>query len=144
MGIEGMRLVEDEHLPSRIISSPLVVELVGLPDRAGIEHVGAGKCVLFRQFMVDFDREVILRGDLLTRKGKNPRIPCSQRRAVWQRVKSVHKAENIRIHRDLPGGEIAGPRIRRGHAVHLRRTQRRAQALVITKNECAVFLNRPS
>src|SRR6266496_4364977 len=91
MGIEGMRLVEDEHLPSRIISSPLVVELVGLPDRAGIEHVGAGKCVLFRQFMVDFDREVILRGDLLTRKGKNPRIPCSQRRAVWQRVKAFTK-----------------------------------------------------
>src|SRR5437016_7860646 len=118
MGIEGMRLVEDEHLPSRIISSPLVVELVGLPDRAGIEHVGAGKCVLFRQFMVDFDREVILRGDLLTRKGKNPRIPCSQRRAVWQRVKSVHKAENIRINRDLPGGEVADPRRSRRSEEH--------------------------
>src|SRR5256885_17161651 len=109
MGIEGMRLVEGEHLPSRIISSPLVVELVGLPDRAGIEHVGAGECVLFRQLMVDFDREVILRGDLLTRKGKNPRIPCSQRRGVWQRVKTLHKPENTRNNPELTGGAGTRP-----------------------------------
>src|SRR5258706_2026131 len=139
-----MRLVKDERLPSRIISSPFVVEFVGLPDRTRIEHVRAGKCILFRQFMVDLDGEVILWGDLLTRKAENPSVPFSQRWAVGQRIKSIHKTEDIRIHRDLPRGEVASPSVRRRHGIHLRRTQGRAQALVITANEGTIFLDRPS
>src|SRR6266404_3484166 len=86
-----VRLVEGKHLTPRIISSPLVVEFVGLPDRSAIEHVGAGDCVLFRQFMIDFGREVILGSDLLTRKDENPGIPPDQQWAVRQRIKSIHK-----------------------------------------------------
>src|SRR6267142_5753366 len=110
-----MRLVKDERLSSRIISTPFVVEFVGLPDRTRIEHVGARKCILFRQFMVDFDGEVILWGDLLTRKAVNSSIAVSQRWSVWQGIKSIHKTEDIRIHRNLPRGEVASPSIRRGH-----------------------------
>src|SRR5947209_7393657 len=111
-GIEGVRFVNGEHLPPRIISSPLVVEFVGLPDRPGIEHVGTGNCVLFRRFVVDFNREVILGRDLLTRKSKNPSVPCPQERAVWQRIKSGHKTEDSWINLDLPSGEVTSERSR--------------------------------
>ncbi len=106
MGIEGVLFINCEHLPPRIVSSPLVVEFVGLPDRPGIEHVGTGNCVLFRRFVIDFDREVILGRDLLTRKSKNPSVPRSQESAVWQRIKSGHKTEDSWINLDLPGGEV--------------------------------------
>src|SRR2546427_12893460 len=117
---KGVSLVDGKHLPPRIISGPLVVELVGLPDRPGIEHVSAGDSVLFRHFMVDFRSEVILGSDLLTRKGENPRIPRTQERAIWQRIKSIHKTEDSWINLDLPGGEVARKRSRRRHGIHLR------------------------
>src|SRR5258708_30589820 len=94
--------------------------------------------------MIDFGREVILRSGLLTRKGENPSIPSSQESAVWQRVKGIHKTENIRINLDLPGGEVACPRSRGRHRIHLRNAQGRPQALVITENESPILLNRPS
>ena len=88
-GIEGVSLVDGKHLSPRVISGSLVIELVGLPDRPGVEHIGAGKCVLFRQLMIHLGREVILGRDLLPRKSENPRIARTQEGAVWQRIKSI-------------------------------------------------------
>ena len=123
MGIEGVHLIDGKHLSSRVVSSPLVIELVGLPHRSGVKHVGTGNCVLFRYLMIHFGREVILGSDLLTRKGEDPRVPSPQQRAVRHRIKSIDKTEDSWIDRDLARGEFARPRSLGRHGIYLRHAQ---------------------
>src|SRR5439155_4147316 len=143
-GIESVVLVDDKYLPPRVISGPLVVKFVGLPDLPCVEHVGAGKRVLFRHLMIHFGREVIFGRDLLPGKRKNSRVSGTKKRAVWQGIKSIHKTEDCWINRYLPRGEVARACSRGGHRIHLGHSRGRTQALVITKNESAILYDRPT
>src|SRR5215469_4181019 len=118
--MESVDLADGKQLPSRVVSSPLVVQFVGLPDRSGVEHVGAGNFVFLRQFMIHFSRKVILGSNLLTRKGENPGVPRPQQGAVRQRIKSLHKTQDSWINLDVPRGEVTSQGSRRRDGIHLR------------------------
>src|SRR5882724_5982615 len=107
--------------------------------------------------MVNLGREIVFRGDLLSRKGENPRITGSrntrregtQQSTVGKRIKSVKKACDLRVHRHVRCGAAVGgstylpvPSSLRGHSIHLRDPLRLSEPLVRSEKECLRFPNR--
>src|SRR6266550_2005469 len=121
---KGVRVVQGEELAPRIISCPFVIQFVGLPNRPDIEHVSAIESFLFRKVVVNSGGEIILWGDLLTRKSENPRIARRQKGTVGQGVESIHERQDIGVDCDLCGRKLARPRSRRGHGINLGQPQR--------------------
>ena len=115
-----MRVVQGEELAPRIISCPFVIQLVGLPNGPDIEHVSAVESVLFGKVVVNFGGEVVLWSDLLARKSENPGIARRQEGTIGQRVESIQERQDIGVDCDLPGRQVARPRSRGGHGIHLR------------------------
>src|SRR6266567_1511488 len=121
---ESVHVVQGEELAPRIITCPLVIQLVGLPNGPDIEHVSAVESVLFRKVVVNSGGEIVLWGDLLARKSENPRIARRQKGTVGQGIESIHERQDIGVDCDLPGREVARSRSRRGHGINLGQPQR--------------------
>src|SRR5882672_327545 len=104
---ERVGLMQGQYLPARIIAGPLVVEFVGVSDGSAVKHVCARKPVRWGKLMIELDRKIVLRSDLLPRKREDSCIARTQKRPVGHRIKSIHETHDGHVGRDYPSREIA-------------------------------------
>src|SRR5258708_8424617 len=154
-----VRFMQCKNLLARIVSRPFVVELIGLSHGSAVKHIRAGERVLRRESMVNFCSEIIFGRDGLSCEGEYARVSCSryarrkraEQSSVWQRIESLEKSRNLRIHwigcrRTAIGrrAEIPLPGCLRRNRIYLRDSLGLAQAFVVSKEECTILKNGPA
>src|SRR4051812_27065140 len=98
-----MVFLDGDKITPRGITEELVVHLVRLGGRAGVEQISSKHAVLITEMMVDTTANVVLRCDLRSSKAENTRIARTNQSTVGDGEKCVRECEHPRIHRDGSG-----------------------------------------
>src|ERR1700682_254762 len=139
-----MLLVKSNKLASRHDVRQQLVDVVGLAYSRAVAQGLSFVTVLLRQFAIDFDGEVILSRDLLSRKAEYCRVAVSKSISVGQGIECAEKSRHRWINLYRPGGKQPGPRRKRRHRINVRDSKRLAQPLVVREEKSSTPLDRPA